>query len=398
MPTRVGQALTMKAPVVTPYVAVGGVCGLTWAASLRGWMVELAAGESTSSVTWLTFALLLLPGLAIGVLLGWSAYLRSTGTRGSRWLIFAPALFASALLDPEIFSAFIHTGEGGGSLMVVFTALSSGFVLSRRRWSIAAAGCALVALLGLLLLGFIGTMAAPLSTARGAWVCLYGLTLVLLLCLASVLPYRPVRPPRGAASWVAFGLLAGLAWACALRSFMAAVAGVESGVDWGLTFGYILIPGAVIGGLLGWAEFLRRHRDGPLRRRLAYAPLLFATVLVPGLLHPESFLEGGIGGGAIGVPVIAMLGGFAISGRGTVWGRALARFGFTAGFVVWLLVAVPVGGEGFALDTPHGLWVSVLYESLLVTFALAASVPHRPSGRYAAPVPVALPTPITQAP
>ena len=51
------------------------------AASLRGWMVELAAGES--SVTWLTFALLLLPGLAIGVLFGWSAYLRSIGMRES---------------------------------------------------------------------------------------------------------------------------------------------------------------------------------------------------------------------------------------------------------------------------------------------------------------------------
>jgi len=369
------------------FVAIGGLCGLTWAASLRGWMVELAAGESTSSVTWLTFALLLLPGLAIGVLFGWSAYLRSTGIDGSRWLIFAPVLFASALLDPEIFSAFIHTGEGGGSLMVVATALCSGFVLSRRRWSIAGAACALVALLGLLLLGSIGTMAAPLSSARGAWVCLFGLTLVLLLCLASVLPYPPVRPPRGATSWVALGVLGGLAWACALRSFMAAVAGVESGVDWGLTFGYILLPGAVIGGLLGWAEFLRRHRDGPGRRRLAYAPLLFAAVLVPGLLHPDSFLDGGIGGGAIGVPVIAMLGGFAISGRGPAWGRALAGLGFTAGFVVWLLVAVQVGGESFALDTPHGLWVSVLYESLLVTFALAASVPHRPGGRRGSPVP-----------
>jgi hypothetical protein len=380
------------------FVAIGGLCGLTWAASLRGWMVELAAGESTSSVTWLTFALLLLPGLTIGVLFGWSAYLRSTGMRGSRWLIFTPALFATALLDPEIFSAFIHTGEGGGSLMVVFTALSSGFVLSRRHWSIAAAACALVALLGLLLLGFIGTMAAPLSTARGAWVCLYGLTLVLLLCLASVLPYRPVRPPRGAASWIALGALGGLAWACALRSFMAAVAGDDSGVDWGLTFGYILLPGAVIGALLGWAEFLRRHRDGPGRHRLGYAPLLFAAVLVPGLLHPESFLEDGIGGGAIGVPVIAMLGGFAISGRGPVWGRALAGLGFTTGFVVWLLAAVPVGGESFALDTPHGLWVSVLYESLLVTFALAASVPHRPTGRRAAPVPAALQTRTTGAP
>jgi hypothetical protein len=110
--------------------------------------------------------------------------------------------------------------------MVVATALSSGFVLSRRGWSLARAPCALVAALGLLLLGFMGTVAAPLSTARGAWVCLYGLTLVVLLCLASVLPYRPVRPPHGAAPWVALGALCGLAWAGALRSFMAEVAGV----------------------------------------------------------------------------------------------------------------------------------------------------------------------------
>jgi hypothetical protein len=371
----------MKASAVTPYVAVGGLCGLTWAASLHGWMVELAEGESTSSLTWLTFALLLLPGLAIGVLLGWSAYLRSAGIPGSRWLIFTPTLFASALLDPEIFSALIRTGEGGGFLIVVPTALCSGYVLSRRGWSLARTACSFVAALGLLLLGFMGAMAAPLSTARGAWVCLYGLSLVGLLCLASVLPYQLVRPPRGAASWVALGVLCGLAWACALRSFMAEVAGPDSGVEWGLTFGYILLPGAVIGALLGWAEFLRRTGAGSARHRLAHAPLLFAAVLVPGLFHPGSFLEGGIGGGAIGVPVIAMLGGFAISSRGPVWGRALAGLWFTAGFAVWLLTAVPVGGRSFALDTPHGLWVSVLYESLLVTFALAASAPHRPTGR-----------------
>ena len=62
---------------------------------------------------------------------------------------------------------------------------------------------------------------------------------------------------------------------------MAEVAGDDSGVEWGLTFGYILLPGAVIGALLGWAEFLRRTGGRPGRHRLAYAPLLFAAVLVP---------------------------------------------------------------------------------------------------------------------
>ena len=375
--------------VVARYLTVGGLCGLTWAASLRGWMVQVAQGDSSSSVTWPTFGLLVLPGLTIGVLLGWSAYWRSSSTPGTRWLVLAPVLLASALLDPEIFSELMHTGQGGASLIVVATALCSGFVLSRRGWTFARAGCAVVAALGVMLVGFMGTMAAPLSTARGAWVCLYGLTLVLLLCLASVLPYQPVRRPGGAASWVALGGLCGLAWACALRSFMAEVAGSESGVEWGLTFGYILLPGALIGGLLGWAEFLRRTVGGSGRHRLAYAPLLFAAVLVPGVFDPGSFLEDGIGGGAIGVPVIAMLGGFAISGRGPGWGRILAGLTFSAGFLVWLLTAVSVGGASFALDTAHGLWTSTLYESLLLTFALAASVPHRPVERRDGQVPAA---------
>jgi hypothetical protein len=95
-----------------------------------------------------------------------------------------------------------------------------------------------------------------------------------------------------------------------------------------------------------------------------------------------------------GLPVIAMVGGFAISGRGPVWGRACAWLLFTTGFAVWLLTAVPVGGDSFALDTAHGLWVvSVLYESLLVTFALAASAPHRLA---AGPDPVQQPAAIRQ--
>lgn len=369
-------------PSARRYLIAGGTIGLAWAAALRGWMAQLAMGmpHSNSHVTWLTLALVLMPGVAVGTLLGRAAYLRQAGRPASRGLKLAPAIFGSALLDPHIFIALLRNGTGGGSLIVVATALCSGFALSRRSWSIARAMCAVLATLGLLVLGAIGTMAAPISTARGAWVCLYGLTLVMLLCLASVLPYQPVRRPPGPVSWVALGALGGLAWASSLRSFMAAVAGPSSEVRWGPTFGYILLPGALIGALLAWAEFLRRTGGGAARHRLAYAPLLFAAVLVPGLLHPGPFLEGGIGGGAIGVPVIAMLGGFAISGRGPGWGRALAGLLFATAFVVWLLTAIPVGGESFALDTAHGLWVSVLFESLLVTFAVAASAPHGATG------------------
>jgi hypothetical protein len=225
----------------TRYLVVGGLCGLAWAAGLRGWMAELA-GASGSNVTWLTLVLVLLPGTIIGALLGWSAYLRSKGVRGSRWLVFSPVLFASALLDPEIFHGLITDGSGGGALIVIATTLSIGYVLSRRRWSIRRTACAVVAALGLLLIAGMGGMAAPMSTARGAWVSLYGFVLVLLFGLASVLPHPPTRRTLGSRGWIALGTLCGLAWACALREFMAQVAGVDSEVRWVNTFGFILLP------------------------------------------------------------------------------------------------------------------------------------------------------------
>jgi len=89
-------------------------------------MAQLAEGDSHSEVTWMTLALVLLPGLVIGTLLGWSGYLRRTGVRVSRWLVLSPLLFGSALLDPEIFHGLITDGTGGGALIVVATALSIG--------------------------------------------------------------------------------------------------------------------------------------------------------------------------------------------------------------------------------------------------------------------------------
>ena len=115
---------------------------------------------------------------------------------------------------------------------------------------------------------------------------------------------------------LSIGGVCGLAWVAALRGFMAQVAGAESGVSWGGTFGWILLPGVVTGLLLGWAEYLRRTGGRRGWRWLALSPLLFASVLLPGLLDPATMFQGGIGGGAIGVPLYGMAGGYALSGRG----------------------------------------------------------------------------------
>jgi len=358
------------------YLAVGALAGLSWAAALRGWMAQLVSQEST--FTWLTFALVLASGVAVGVLCGRAAHLRSAGGRPDRRLVFTPVLFLAALLDPVLFKALITTGEGGGAIWVVLTALAGGFALSRSRWSVGCVLAAAFAVLGLLGMIGLGSMSGPLSSARGAWVGIYGLILVLLLCLASALPYPTVRPALQSSAFVAVGVAVGLAWACALRAFMAEVAGTESTVDWTNTFGFVLLPAGVAGGLLGWAEYARRRGGAPGWRWLALSPFLLAAVLLRGLIEdPAHLFSGGIGLGALAVPLLGVIGGHALSQRGPVPTRiAAALLGLTA-LVTWPLVGPDVGGASLAMTSPHGIWAAVLYDGLLVVLMLAASIPQR---------------------
>ncbi|MGC3994702.1 MAG: hypothetical protein QM779_11415 [Propionicimonas sp.] len=172
------------------------------------------------------------------------------------------------------------------------------------------------------------------------------------------------------------GALGGVAWAAGLRAYMWQISGTPH-VDWVGTFGAILLPGAVCGALLGVAE--ARRRSGVTRglRWFALAPLAFAVapLSIPGALW--TFLTTGMGGGAVGVSLMAIGGGFALGRSGPAWSRmvtgvlALALFcGITA--------TVPlIGGESLALTTPRGAWVAVLVATLLAVIALASSIPFR---------------------
>lgn len=177
---------------------------------------------------------------------------------------------------------------------------------------------------------------------------------------------------------LAIGGVCGLAWAAALRGLMAQIAGVESGVSWAGTFGWILLPGVVTGMLLGWAEYLRRTGGRRGWRWLALSPLVFASVLVPGLLDPATMFEGGVGGGAIGVPIWGILGGYALSGRGPRWVRIGCGLVFASMIPIWVLTVPSFGGPDLAVNTPRGAWVALYYWSLLVVLALACAIPHRP--------------------
>lgn len=135
-------------------------------------------------------------------------------------------------------------------------------------------------------------------------------------------PMRVTGDRSRGASLVRLGGLCGLAWAAGLRGFMAQIVHEDSSVSWSGTLGYILLPGLLIGLLPGWAEHLRRTGGRRRWRGLSLSPLLFAAILFSeGLLEVLGIFEDCLGGGAIGVPLYAMAGGYAISGRGPRWGR-----------------------------------------------------------------------------
>ncbi|MEN2737774.1 hypothetical protein ABCS02_08285 [Microbacterium sp. X-17] len=177
-----------------------------------------------------------------------------------------------------------------------------------------------------------------------------------------------------ARSWWAraiVGAVCGLAWACALRAYMALLAGSESQFNWPGTFFGILLPGVLVGAALGSASSLSRDRRAILRWTAA-SPLLFAvfTLLLPGVF--VALVTTGIGGGAIAVPLAGILGGYAFAGRRT-WLRvvgAVVAVGVLAG-LVWTVPFI----AGLPLATPHGAWAALLIASLLVVEMLAASIP-----------------------
>jgi hypothetical protein len=90
------------------------------------------------------------------------------------------------------------------------------------------------------------------------------------------------------------GGVCGLAWATGLRGLMAEVAGQASTVSWTFTFGFILLPGVIVGVLLGWAEHLRTR---PVFRTGVGLPLRFVDGFWPGQGDVEVGEDGALGVG-----------------------------------------------------------------------------------------------------
>jgi hypothetical protein len=194
----------------------------------------------------------------------------------------------------------------------------------------------------------------------------------------------PTRTKPSASACVLIGAVCGVAWGAAFRAYMSEIVGGASRVDWYGTIVAIIGAGAVTGALLGLAEYFRRTGGRRHWRWLALAPLTFAVLplTMPGAL--VALVTQGLGGGAVAVALTAIAGGFAVSGRGPLWGRI--GCGFLALAVIGGIVAsVPaIGGIRLALDQPRGAWVAILAASCLVVLCLAGSIPFRRVERVAA--------------
>lgn len=178
---------------------IGGCLGLTWAAALRAYMIEIAGGAS--DFHWYgTFGAVLLPGAIAGVGI---ALARQRQERGaSRAWLPSLALLGFVLLPmlrPGAVQHLLSTGEGTAAVGVVGALLLGGYGLGdrgSRAWrAVALAGGGLLSLAIAAVPGFSGpatAMAAPLSTPRGVWAVTLGLGLMVAGSLATSLAFRRV--------------------------------------------------------------------------------------------------------------------------------------------------------------------------------------------------------------
>ena len=179
---------------------------------------------------------------------------------------------------------------------------------------------------------------------------------------------------------ISVGAIAGLAWAGALRAWMAELSGTISAFSWG-TFVGVLLPGLIVGAAIGWASTVGPAASARERRMLrwcAASPLAFA---IAPMLIPEGLvglLTQGLGGGAVLIALIAIGGGYAFGGGHPMWARAICG---ALAIGVSILVAVMLGSmmrsTALALTSPRGAWLAVFDLALMLTLIAAASVPFR---------------------
>ncbi len=177
--------------------------------------------------------------------------------------------------------------------------------------------------------------------------------------------------------WVV-GACLGLAWGVALRAWMVVLAlkfGEQPNFTWRGTFGGILLPAALVGAWQGAAM----HAAGTSSSKRWQWSILSPLLLVLGAaIGTENFISTlittGMGGGAIGVALIWMLGGYALSGLGALWKR----------WVSGLLASLLTLAAGISLFLGKGAseaFGALYFILLMALLAIGVSAPIRYESR-----------------
>jgi hypothetical protein len=168
---------------------------------------------------------------------------------------------------------------------------------------------------------------------------------------------------------VTIGAVGGTLWAYGMRAWMVTLVGDESTFTLrGTLFGLVL-PSAVVGGLLGASAAL--HKRGGGRPALIASPaiLALAPLALPGAI--SRLATTGQGSGAIGMVSLAMVGAHGLTGQGR-WRVPSAVVGLAPAAAIWL--GPPMRPE-IARTTQLGIVSAASFSLLYLVLVYACSLP-----------------------
>jgi hypothetical protein len=175
------------------FILIGAVTGIAWAASLRGFMSQLAGPDSAFTFTG-TFGIIIPAGTLVGALLGWAEYQRRAGCQ-YRLLIAAPLLFG---IIPVLVTGQLDLSPASLALL----GMAGGYSVSGRGplWARIVSGLAALAIVPVTFLAPKPFPYLSVTTAHGAWFATLASSLFVTLGLACSIPMRrpeiPMRRPE----------------------------------------------------------------------------------------------------------------------------------------------------------------------------------------------------------
>jgi hypothetical protein len=183
------------------------------------------------------------------------------------------------------------------------------------------------------------------------------------------------------ASRALVGAFLGIAWGASLRAWMVLLAlelGDRPEFSWVGTFAGILLPVALCGAILGGATYVAETSASKRWRWAILAPLLLP--LGPAIVTKDFFsilVTTGMGGGAIGVALIGITGGYAFSGFGPKWTRWISGL-----LALFFLIAsvIPFYAAGSSATFPpaaSAVFSFLLFVILMALLVVGVSAPSR---------------------